>query len=111
MPARWFVVPPIDSPEDGIAAVPKYSERVDGYSGQRYTFPESSVLPFAGDDVYVVRFEASDTVLDEIEAHADAYTREEYGLTEDDVAGWLNQHFDRDLSFDKWTDRFKTSSV
>ena len=114
---RWFVVPPKTFEEtDGDGNVvrtrtaPKYSDvsGVSGFSGNLHFFDQKtySNLPWSGTEMYVVRFYGSDEALNTVAGNEDAYGKVEYGLSDSDVAGYLNDRFGDNLSFGEWIGKF-----
>lgn len=120
MADRWFVVPlkefeETDSNGNVIETytAPKYSDTagVEGFSGNIHFFDKETYagLPFVGKKMFVVRFYGDEAALDSVTSHGDAYGKQEYGLSDSEVAGYLNDRFDEDRSFEEWLSDFGVS--
>jgi hypothetical protein len=108
MANKLFIVPITEIEDESIekAQGPKYTDRVDAYSGTMFEFPEDLVLPFSGQQMYIVRFFGSESTLTDIEGEADAHTREEYGIPKETIVDWLNDSTGVAHSFSGWMERF-----
>ena len=108
---KVFIVP-IEQLEDethGTLRKPKYADRIDGYSGTTFKFPEDLVLPFSGQQMYIVRFFGSESTLTELKGKADVHTREEYGIPKETIVDWLNDATGAAHSYSGWMERFDVS--
>lgn len=102
MDSRWFIVPQItvSHPKKDYTA-PKYADRVDGYVGIAYNVPSDWKLPFSGWH-YCVRYHAPIDILDGIDAEADTYSRQSSGVTDEQIAEFMNAHNDLARTFSEW---------
>jgi hypothetical protein len=108
MANKLFIVPitEIEDETVGKARGPKYADRVDGYSGTMFEFPEDTVLPFSGQQMYIVRFFGPESTLTDIKGEADAHTRQEYDIPKETIVDWLNDATGVAHSFSGWMERF-----
>lgn len=102
----WFILP-LSTDEMG-ETVPKYAgvEPPYKYTGSQHYFDEATHpdLPFAGQTMYVARVYAdAQSDLDALAAHGDAYGKQEYGLSDQAVADYLNDKHGKDWTFTQWT--------
>lgn len=108
---RWFVLP-TDTDERG-GRFPKYTDRdsIEGFSGQTYFFDAEIYpsLPFAGEEMYVAHVYGPTDALDALASEPDAYGKQEYGLSDSEVAQYLNDRLDSKRPFDEWMDSFGVS--
>ena len=114
MAERWFVVP-VETGTSPYANTtiqrPAYGDQVDAFSGRIYDIPEDDPLPFAGQRMFLIQFQADTATLDDIESNSDAYTRQEYDIPGEKVAAYLNDLTGQDHSFDEWTDRIAPANA
>lgn len=107
-----FILP--KSTDEMGDTVPKYLSRtgVNGYSGTIHFFDKETYpdLPCNGQEMYVVRVYAdSSSVLNDIASYDDAYSKQEYGYSDSEITSYLNDRFDKSLTYSEWMDRFKVS--
>lgn len=103
----WFVVPIVAS--DSADQAPKYNDQIDSYSGIWHSFSADaySDLPWYPNDMFVIRFYADDATLDAIYSNDDAWALyRDPDVTEADVAEYLNDVNNRDLTFSEWEQRY-----
>lgn len=115
--SRWFVLPLVgtrafdNSP--GIEWGAKYADRegIRGEAGNDYHFPAETFpgLPWAGEGMFVGRLFGTPDALDAVAAQSDAFGMAEFGLSGDDIAGYLNDRLGRDRSFEEWAESFGVS--
>lgn len=105
---RWFVLPVATNDRGG--RYPKYTNRdgINGFSGQIHQFDVDTykLLPFAGEEMYVARVYGTSDALDALAKEGDAYGKQEYGLSDSEIAQYLNDRFDQERSFDEWIGNF-----
>lgn len=97
MTNRWFRVPEIGDGTFANPYRPKYSDRVDAYSGNK-SHPD-------GSPIRIVRFYAPSDVLDGIAAESDAVELSEVPVDA------LNQMFGQDRDADGWERGFRVVTV
>ena len=106
MPEEWAVIAP-----KATADEPKYVPGAAGITawwGREVAFDRQAFanLPWHPDPMWVVGVRGTDAALQTLASHADAYTQSEYGLSEGDIAQYLNQRSPANRSFAEWTQRF-----
>lgn len=108
MTKRWFILPVITEQDITGQEIekPKYVSQVERYSGNLYDLTDWDAVPLTG-KYYIAKLRAPDSVLNDIESEKDAYTRQEYGISEDKIADVLNKEFGKNLSFSEWGQRFE----
>lgn len=101
MSRRWFVVPMTSFTDgDGTSmTTPRfvghgepYHGDVEHWAGQPIDFSRWDSAPWDA-QWYAVHVRAPTATLDAIEAESDAHTRQEHGISESDVAAWLNEFY------------------
>lgn len=111
MANRWFVLP-IEETATGVRR-PKYVDRdgIRGFSGQVHYFDAETYprLPFAGEEMYVARVYGTSEAIDALADEQDAYGKQEYALSDSEVAAYLNDRLDEDRSFTEWLDTFEVT--
>lgn len=116
MAEELFVVPP-DSYTDVNGdpnTEPKYVHThsgVDGYSGTIHFFDADTWpdVPWSGSEMFVVRVYGTQTAIDDIASHDDAYGQTEYSISDQEIADYLNDRFGYDYTFSEWMDRFQVN--
>lgn len=113
MADRWFVVPIVGTGGATDPYRPKYSSTsgLTGYTGNTHYFDEStySDLPWSGQEMYVVRYYGSTSALDTVAGYDDAYGKQEYSLTDSEVADYLNDKFGVTRTFEEWLGSFQAA--
>lgn len=114
---RWFVLPPRatrafeNSPD--VEWAPAYLDRegVRKWGRVEYEFDAERFpsLPFAGETMYIAGVVGTPDALDAIAAEADAFGKQEYGFSDSEVAGYMNERLDRDRTFAEWIESFGLS--
>jgi len=92
---QWFIVPVAGAGQPPDPYRPKYSDRVEGVTGNR--------LP--NDEKFIARFYADQQILDEIAQNDDARS-----ISDDTLRDRLNDMFDENYSLQQWEQRFMIES-
>lgn len=118
MADSWFIVPieevPSPGPDDGsVDRRPMYAfdDGVESYAGTIYHFDASEPLPFAGQDMYVIRCYGPASVLDTLTAHSDVYSIWAGDATPEEVTSYLNDRHGQTRTWEEWQEAFQTGTV
>lgn len=122
MPDRVFALPVATQEDPGSGGkgsrtrrVPKYSdtEGIDGFSGITMFFDESEHydVPWAGQEMYLVRMYGDAQALQAVEDHEDAYRVGGQTIPRPKFAEYLSQLHGREQSYHEWIAEYTISSA
>lgn len=116
MPREWVVTPIAETTEDGATATyPKYAPHDGDVSASGaivdFSADKYSDLPWHPNTMYVTRFVAdTQSAIDAVTQHDDAYGKQEYDVSDSEVADYLNQKYNDDRSFTEWLNVFNITT-
>lgn len=112
---QWFVVPVAGSGEllDPYRAKYRDTDGIESTTGTPKDFSAEkwSELPWYPNEMFVVRFYGTQSAIDAVAANADAYGKQEYSISDAEVAEYLNDKTGLDRTFAEWTSAIENGNL
>ena len=110
--SRWFVLPRLGSGagEDPYRPDKKGLDLTHVGIWMDFSSSDYSDLPWHPDPMFVVRVYGDAVDLDELATHSDCYGKQEYDISDAEVAAYLNDIRGESFSFDEWTSRILSNA-
>lgn len=114
MAEEWFVVPLATETDPGGNEITKpdfFGHAIDRYQGIAQDFSDTKFddLPWYPDTMYVVHLYADQSVLDALAAEDGAWGKAHEGISDAEVASYLNDRHSDDFTWEEWQSRYKSA--
>lgn len=113
MPTEWFVLPVVSEiePLGDQVRRPAYMdiEGISRFVGADMHFDSTYSEPWAGSDRFVGQLTGTSTALESVASKDDAYGQSSTGMTDGDIATYLNDAHSKKWTHPTWMDAYGVS--